>query len=395
MNNNIKWIGVIDCFYTVLRVFTDTFLIAYLFRISEQNILNIAMYYFSVHAFVAIAAFFSFPYLKQGFMVRVYRLGIVTNFLLFFFVYITGDNAKNYIEFLGMFFGLTISLRGLSRIVLTSENVSETQMIKFRGYIEVIKGILRVGVPFILGLFLSFDSFYQIVQVLSVLLLLEYASTYRIKEKPKNKQIRMETLNFLRTIRHNKTVLKSYYMDICRGLTVEGIYPVVITLYVVYLFKTDFKLGAITSFFYVVTLIVNYLFGKYCRYGYFAKVTITASIIAVMCSCLFIVYPNHLSFIIYNFSAVTAVQSLWLVTEVNMFNIANLENVQKYKNEYFLVREMIMTVGKMIGISALIVIGIYKNFDTLKYLLLILTVAIFLMGYYATAINKSMFGKHK
>ena len=394
MKNNFLWIGITDCIYSVSRLFCDVFLIAYLLKVSKDNFANVGFYWLAVVSVTVILSYLLKDYLKSGYELIIYRLGIISNFALFIWLYIMGDEVSKHIIATGVFNGLSMALRGLGRIFLTSKNVSDDNMIKFRGYIEVVKSSLRIVVPFLLGLFLMKNaSFFQSLGIISVTLFIEYIFTYKIEAKRGD----YKKANLNKFIYENKSdnVLKeAYKMDFFRGLTIQGILPTTITLYSVYLFGDNFKLGVVTSFFCLCTLAVNFLFGKFCKYSKFVIIAKFTGCFSVFCALLFVVLPNKVTFLIYNFSYVTIMQLIWLVTEVNMFNVANLNQIKNnYKTEYFVVREFVLGIGKILGTLMLILIAMFKNIFFLHMFLLFLTVGMAIMNFYVVSLNKKLFSK--
>lgn len=77
-----------------------------------------------------------------------------------------------------------------------------------------------------------------------------------------------------------------------------------------------------------------------------------------------------------------------------MFNVANLPEVIEYKNEYFVIRELFLGLGRIVSYGMLLLLGIYDNFAILKYFLLFLTVFVVIMSLNGIYLNR-YFDKHK
>ena len=87
-------------------------------------------------------------------------------------------------------------------------------------------------------------------------------------------------------------------------------------------------------------------------------------------------------------------QVIWLVTEVNMFNVANLQQIKaKYKTEYFVLREIFLGIGKILGTIMLIVVGMFKSIFLINMFLLFLTIGLAIMNFYVVSLNKKLFKK--
>ncbi len=392
---NIKQIAFIDCLYTVSRIFLDVFLLAYLFTVTKQNIFDIGIYYFASTSIMLFTAVFIRNYLSKGYFLQIYRAGIFCNLIFFVFLLYMNKEVSQHMFLCGILLGLSIFLRGIARIFLTYQFVSESIMIKFRGYLEFVKALLKVVTPFIFGIVLyKYSNFKNVLVILFIMLFMEYFFTFSITQFKINKKAKTQLLYFFKNILNNKLIVKSLLMDFFRGMTILGVLPVVVTIYIVCLFETNFHLGVLTSVFSLITLSVNFLFGKYCRYVHFVSILKFSGIISVLLSFLFVLIPNNITFILYNLGLVTAMQLLWLLTEVNMFNIASLDEIKnKFQTEYFITREIFSGFGKILGMSVLIIIGYFKYFILLKYYLLLLTIAVLIMVFYAVKVNGTLFQK--
>lgn len=120
-------------------------------------------------------------------------------------------------------------------------------------------------------------------------------------------------------------------------------------------------------------------------------IAVTDCIYSVLCALIFVIIPAKSTFLIYNFSYVTIMQVIWLVTEVNMFNVANLNQIkQHYQTEYFVIREMFLGIGKIIGTVLLVIISMFENIYLLNIFLLFLTIGMAIMNFYVVSLNKKL-----
>ena len=278
--------------------------------------------------------------------------------------------------------------------LLVSGGVSQNKMIKYQGYLDCIKNIIKIISPFLLGLFLSFDSLNTIMGFLTVLSAVDFIGSYFIVEKKKRHLLPYNVGAYFKKTFRKQAVRYIYLMEFFRGLALEGVLTVVVTLYIVYLFQTNFNLGSLTSFFTLATVVMNFLFGKFAKYQNFVKILIVTTFLTTATSLLFVFYPARETFILYNLSFVTATRLLLMITSVNMFNGANIQGVKMlFKTEYFAVREMFLNMGRLVGFLGLLTVAFYQNFELLRYFLLLLTLFAAVMGFCAVLINKALFQK--
>jgi len=180
-------------------------------------------------------------------------------------------------------------------------------------------------------------------------------------------------------------------MEFFNGLSLIGALNAVVTLYIVYLFKTDFKLGIITAVFNFVALLTNFLFAKYGSYTRFSLLIWVSFLLSLCGTILFVLMPDKATFIFYNFCCASAIKIFDLTAEVNMFNTANIQAIRKrFKTEYFSMREVFLNVGRITSFSVLLLLSVFFGFDGLKYFILLLLCFWFAMGYNAFCLNRKL-----
>ena len=385
---NIKWLVTTECMYSVTSVFINTFIIAYIFELSGKSAVETGLYYLFRSVAVFIVAFISGYYLKKHCKMSMYRLAPLLNLVLFALIYFLGDDVKNYTGYLGFISGNIVILRWMPRNLLISDLVSKEYMIKYQGYVSAIVGFTNIAIPFLLGLFLTFDSYNDVMMILSILLLIELLSTFMVKENRANLSAQYEPVKYLKILFKSKEPLFVCFMEFFRGLTLVGILPVLMKLYIVYLFVTPLKLGSLTSIFAFTTIIANFVFGKFCKYKYFSFILMFSTIVTILASLMFVLYPSSVSFLCYNFCFVSVAQILLTITLVNIFNVSNIKKIKEtYKTEYFAIREMFLNGGRIIGAGLLVLISSYQDFEVLRYFILALTLSMIIMGWCAIKIN--------
>lgn len=393
--HNMRWISGLMCLYSVNELFAGTFLLAYLFKLSGESLLPVAYYYLSFYGSSLVLSYITGYGLKNRKIV-FYRLGCLFEFVFLLVLWGLKERAGGFTVLLGIIYGLACAFHYYPYNLLISGTVSQKAMIKYQGYMDGLKSVIKICVPFLLGLFLSFDSFASLTVFLSGLTVLNFAGSFFVREKAPRHRLPYRIGAYLKKTFRKKELWCIYFMEYFKGLALEGVLSVVITLYIAYLFKTDFNLGSLTSLFSFATLAVNFLFGKYAKYQDFVKILIITTVLTTGASLLFVLYPGKGTFILYNLCFVTATRLLLIITGVNMFNGANVREVRRlFKTEYFAVREIILNCGRLTGTAGLLTVAFFHNFELLRYFLLALTVCGGVMGFCTVLINRALFPKNR
>ena len=386
-NKNTYLLIVTNCINKIYDIFLGMFMVSFLFRQTDESVTDISIYHLACYIFVAILAYVTGNWIKRGNRLLMYQLGIVTTFIGFMFFIYLQDDIINYIPFCGIVYGIIMSCKAFPFNLIVTDNVPASKMIAFKGYLESIKNVIRVASPLILGFFLTFDSYFKTVAFLAFLSVFEFVLFSMIKAPARKDLPPMKIKTFWQKTKDLAYVKQLYKIEFCRGMTLDGTLSTLITLYTIYLFKTDFKLGLISSAFYGVTILLNFLFGRCCKYHHFVKILLLAAILIISSVLVFIFVPNEISFIFYNFCFIVVTQFMRVIVDINMFNVSNLPEVIEYKNEYFVIRELFLGLGRIISYTMLLMFGLYGNFEMLQYFLLFLTIFVALMSLNGIRLN--------
>ncbi|MDR0726512.1 MAG: hypothetical protein LBF37_00445 [Rickettsiales bacterium] len=188
-------------------------------------------------------------------------------------------------------------------------------------------------------------------------------------------------------------IRKLFSIKVMRGFSTSGTLGTVITMYTVYMFKTDMNLGIFTTVFSCFSIVASYLFGRFCQKKTFSKILFSASIASLCSLTLFICNTVEWTFLIYNFVYVTAISFMDHINEIKMYNISKSKCFTKdHKTEYFVFRETALVIGRLTGFLLLMYLGVFLGYEYLRYYLALLTVAILLVGFWSIKINKHIKG---
>ena len=387
-NKNTYLLIITNCINKIYDIFLGMFMVSFLFRQTEESVTDISIYHLYCYIFVALLAYLTGNWIKRGNRLLMYQLGIITTFIGFMvFIYLQ-DNIVHYIPFCGIVYGIIMSCKAFPFNLIVTDNVPASKMIAFKGYLESIKNIIRVASPIILGFFLTFDSYFRTIAFLAFLSIIELVLFGQIKAPARKDLPPLNIKTFWKKTKNLAYVKQLYKIEFCRGMTIDGTLGTLITLYTIYLFKTDFNLGLISSAFYCATILLNFWFGRCCKYHHFVRILALAAVLVVSSVLIFIFEPNKVSFIFYNFCFIVVTQFMRVIVDINMFNVSNLPEVIKFKNEYFVIRELFLGLGRIVSYTMLLVFGLYGNFETLQYFLLFLTLFVALMGLNGIRLNR-------
>jgi len=387
-NKNIYFLTGLNCLNNVYNIFFGMFMISFLFKQAQKNIVDISFFQISCYFIVGLMAYLTGNWVKRGNRMLMYKIGIISTFIFFTSFLLLQEKIINYILLYGALFGLITAFKAFPFNLIVADSIDATKMIAFKGYLESLNMIVRVVSPVLLGYFFATDSYFNTIAFFVFLSLIEFVLACYVEAPAQKDAPKMNIKKFWQAAKQLKFLHYLYKTEFYRGITLAGALATLITVYTVYLFHTDFNLGLINSIFFGITVVLNFLFGRYCQYRHFIYILTTTAVFVVSSVVIFVLFPNKATFIFYNFCFVVINQFLNTIMDINLYNVSNLPEVSEHKNEYFIARELFLGLGRILSYGFLLIIGLFNNYDLLKYLLLFLTLFMTFMSISSIKLNK-------
>ena len=377
-NKNILFLILTNCINKVFDVFMAVFVISFLFNHTD-NIVQIGIYNIVCGLVVGLLAYLTGNWLKRGSRLLMYKIGIVATFLFMCAFVFFRDTMVNHVVLFGALYGVMMAFKSFPNNLIRAESISAQNLIKFQGYNEAMKNIVRIAAPVVLGFFLTMDSYFRTVEFLAFLALAEFVVFSQIKIAPQRAEKHFELKKVANQWRVIPILKYLDWAEFCRGATVDGALGTLITIYAAYLFKTDLNLGILGSCFYVVSIVLSFLFGRICKSHHFVKILLLSGVMSILSVLMFIIMPDMASFIFYNFCFTVAVAFVRIIEDINIIKISYLPKIAPRRVEYFAMRELILCLGRFFGYGIMILVGVFGSLLLLKYLLLGLTLFLCIM----------------
>lgn len=149
----------------IMSIFLDTFLAAYFYKISEENIYYLSLYNIIGWIVATIGAFMLANFIKRKNKVMLYRFGTFVKSLYIFLIMILKEKIVDYVYVIGMMFGLATATTGFPFNMIESEQVSNEERSKYLGYKSVATELISLIVPILLGAYITFRS-YEVAAIL-------------------------------------------------------------------------------------------------------------------------------------------------------------------------------------------------------------------------------------
>lgn len=371
-----------DLINSIVSLFGETFLVAYFLQISNENIVQVSVYYIIIYAILGLGNILLGNVMKKNPHKRViiYRFGIIVKSIYILLIVLFKDNISNYFVFVAFFYGLAEALYWGTHDVMNIEIVDNDKRKKYMTTKRILSQLINIVVPIILGTSIELTSFTNMSIYIFVLTLIQIlislcidVNKFGIKGIDEKYSLKKYIKELSKT--QKDKLSKMYKLAFLYGIMMDTI-RVLVVIITIMTFKTSFNLGILTTLFSICSMISLYMFNKLYKSNY-AKPLLIFCVIPIIIGVLgLIVNINRTTLIVYNFTYSITVYILEVMFKIKADNIVNEYSLEKWIVEYHTFIEGFMDIGRIVGFLLLLFIGLLNNVIYFKILLLIVSVSI-------------------
>lgn len=380
LSRDLKLLIVFSSLRNVSDLFLGTFLISFIMSVSSEQILSVSIYKLFEYAATCAGFFLFADWCKRYNKVAVFALNQIPKIALLYAIVALGDDVVRYVIPLGMLYGLGAAMYHLPMNVMIGEKSTPQTLGRYIGTKNAINYGVKVIVPVTLGFFIDTGSYVQVANVLLVLSILELFLMLFLSPSRHRSRTPVDFRGFFHCMMRFPVIRTLFTMEVLRGFGI-GLLTSVITMYTVYMFKTDLNLGIFTTLFSICSIVTSWLTGRFGRPRYYPYMILGAMCAILIGISLFVWRTTPINFLVYNFIYATAIVVLEQLCSVNMFKLSNSKCVTaNHKIEYFVFRDFALFIGRWIGYTGLMYIGVFGGYAWLRWYLVIITLSIMLVG---------------
>ncbi|MBE6459510.1 MAG: MFS transporter [Alphaproteobacteria bacterium] len=378
LSRDLRLLLVFSALRNVTDLFLGTFLISFIMRLSPNEILSVSMYKLFEYAATSAGFFMFAHWCKRYNKVSVFALNQVPKIALLLAIILLGDDVAKYVIPLGLLYGIGAAMYHLPMNLMVGEKSTRETVGLFMGIKNATNYAVKVVVPVVLGFFIDTGSYTSVAYVLLGLSVLELFLMAFLSPSRHRTRRPLDFGGFFRCMMRFPVIRTLFAMEIMRGFGM-GLLASVITMYTVFMFKTDLNLGIFTTLFSVFSILTSWLMGRFGRPRYYAYIIFVAMLISALGISLFVWRTIPITFLGYNLVYATAIVALDQVCSVNMFKLSNSKCVTaNHKIEYFVFRDFALFIGRWIGYMGLMYIGVFGGYAWLRWYLVVITLSIML-----------------
>lgn len=382
LDKSAKSLMACDLTNSVVNLFGETFLIAYFLQISNENIIQVSIFYIILYALLGIGSILLGNIIKSKPQRRVtiYRFGIIVKSIYILLIVLFKEIISQYFIVFAIFYGIAEALYWSTHDVMNTEIVENENRKKYMTMKRILNKLIHIVIPIILGTSIELTSFTNISIYIFVLTLAQIimslhidTNKFRIQGK-KEKYSLKKYINNL-SIEQKEKLNKIYKLAFLYGIMMDTIRVLVIIITIM-TFKTSLNLGILTTIFSIFSMISLYLFNKLYQKKYSKKLLIFCATLVVLGVVCLVIDINKTTLIIYNFAYNITIYILEVMFKIKADDVVTEYNIEKWIVEYHTFTEGFMEIGRITGFSLMLIIGLLNNIFYFKLLLLIVTICI-------------------
>ncbi|MBD5389105.1 MFS transporter [bacterium] len=377
LSRDLKLIIAIQGLRKVSDLFFGTFLISFIMQTTTHEILSIGMYELFTNVVLMAGFVMVGAWAKRHNKIAVLVWNQIVKIGLLAAIMVLGDNAVQYTVSLGIAWGLVSALYWIPMHTMIGERVVAAQMPRFVGLKTTVQNLAKILSPVVLGIFITAGSYPQMagaligVSVLELIIIMGWRPSYHRSQQP------LELIGFIRCLRRFPVIKKLFLVEILRGFSTSGALSTIITMYTVYMFHTDLKLGALGTLFAICSMITTWGFSRIARATSFSKMLSVCAAAIFVGMGLFVGHTTPMTFLIYNFMYATAICLLEQICETNTYTLSKSPCVDRdHQTEYFIARDGALFIGRWASYVGMLYIGVFGDASWLRYYLILMMVAI-------------------
>ncbi|MBR2011797.1 MAG: hypothetical protein IKA08_00830 [Alphaproteobacteria bacterium] len=381
LTRDLRLLVVFSALRNITDLFLGTFLISFIMQLSSNEIVSVSTYKLFEYAATSAGFFMLAHWCKRYNKVVVFALNQIPKIALLLSIILLDTRVAEYVIPLGVLYGIGAAMYHLPMNLMIGEKSTRQTVGLYMGAKMSTNYAVKVIVPVTLGFFIDTGSYSQVAYVLLGLSVLELGLMVFLSPSRHRCRAPVDFRGFFHCMMRFPVIRNLFTMEIMRGFG-TGLLASVITMYTVFMFKTDLNLGIFTTLFSVFSIITSWLTGRFGRPRYYPYMILISTFIIVMGISAFVWHTTPITFLFYNFVYSTAIVVLDQLCSVNMFKLSNSKCVTaNQKIEYFVFRDFALFIGRWIGYVGLMYIGVFGGYPWLRWYLVLITLAMIMSGY--------------
>ena len=383
LNKNQKCLFSIHVVRGIMELFTNTFLTSHIISMTSDNIFggglfNAALFYAMQYIFYGLFYFLISFLVKKSNRVIFLQLSMIVNLALVIGLVFWADTISNWIILTGALCGLSNAFYYASYFVMKNEFAERVSIKKYNILTVIGVNVIKIVMPTILGVLIDSSSFSNISIYMSAITLIQIVISLFIKPFKENTG-NLRFLKYYKNLREDKEArskIKYTYLNaILSGI--KNTYKLILTVLILYTYKTNFGLGLFTSISSLITMGLLILFKIFDNNPKTNKLAIYIIIgfLPLISSIVLAFWLNEITLVIFNFFLTVAIYFSDYFGSSERDAIIKHIGKRQFIAEHQLFIELLTCFSRTISYFVLLAMGFIGNIVVFKVLLVVFMIA--------------------
>ena len=393
-----RGLAVCHTFATVIDLFVSTFLIAHLYSFSNgvyNYCFKAGLFQLIGYACMLVTYFlFSFWVAKTN-RIWLYRLAIVMRSTVVIFSVFFGKQIAKYIWLAGMLDGCSKGMYWSSYNVLKQEMVSRTTIKGFSVFTYILTKCASVVFPVTIGALIEVSTFSQVSIYVLIICAIQLAVSFAVRaHKPENSDFNIP--DYLKRLKQNPPMwdkIKDVYkLSMLYGTT--SVLRIMMSVCIMIQSGSNLSLGAITSVVAISVITTTILFSKLTKEGKRSWLFIIMSILPIVGSLAFIIWPGLATVILFNFCE--GISGVFYIVPFDIIRNRDLKEAGLYQDiaEHQAIVEILLCFVRVITYTFVVLLS-FAGSKTVFYVILVLSALSYSVNIIATMFYERKYAKQR
>lgn len=381
LGKNAIFLIASDLIYTITALFAQTFLVAYLLKITNDNITQVSLYYMIINFIHAMGSIFIGKFIKNGKYnkTKILSLGIIIRAIFILFIVLLGNKLSNMFVIVAIFCGISETLYWSAHEIIFVEITNNENRKSYMATKKIASTIVNIVAPIILGSTIELYSFTKIAIYVLALSIIQIVLSFQIKidSKVNVKTTKFSLKNYINTIKTKKglKVHKYYKSNLLYGI-VEDPMKTLVTIITIMTFKTSLNLGILTTIFSIFQIAVMYLYKKFYNKSNAKYILFAVSSLIFIGAMGLVIDIDKITLIICNFACTTGLCIFDAIYNTQKGDLIKECNIEQYDVEHVMFNSILTCSSRFIGFSLILIVGIIDNMVFFKGLLAVIAILV-------------------
>lgn len=370
-----------DLIYTITAIFAETFLVAYLLKITNDNITQVSLYYMIINFIHAIGSILIGKFIKDKKYnkTKILSLGIIIRAIFILFIVLLGNQLSNMFIIVAIFCGISETLYWSTHEMIFVGITSNSNRKSYIVTKKIASTVVDIVAPIILGSTIELYSFTKIALYVLILSIIQIFLSLQIKIDSKSdiETTKFSIINYINTIKYKKNlkVHKYYKSNLLYGI-VENPMKTLVTIITIMTFKTSLNLGILTTIFSIFQIAVMYLYKKNYNKNNAKYILFAVSSLIFIGAIGLVIDIRKITLIIYNFACTTGLCIFDAIYNTQKGDLIKECSIEEYDVEHVMFNSVLTCLSRFIGFSLILFVGLIDNIIVLKGLLAIIAILV-------------------